>query len=811
MKHGCRVLLIATLWASIAGAAPGPGPGEPFGGDDAGCVPPTNTQLGCSMAAARAYERLEKSVVKCHRRQAKARYDAVIGGRPVSFDDEACEAQAVARFDATMAQLSSGSCASSPIVATAATDGAALLAGLDAQNGGPYCDATSATPIEPGGEAGFVPASDDVRRCADKVTKNLRNLSTKVWKCHRKAGDRGFALADPAFDEEECELAALAKFSTAGARLAGSGNCPACLDGAGQDALGAALVARLDASNASAFPCPDPALHLGAALLDRPTLMALGVQLLVSGDADYDASVTVRYRAVGAPSWTAALPLFRVRPETVPGRAVAEQFAGSIFDLRLATSYEIELHAVDPDGPVDQTLTLTATTRPVPTDPVSPHIVPVSTASQLHAALAAAQPGDVIEVADGVYGGPFVLDASGTAANPIVLRGASRDGAILDGAACECNVLEVYGSFVHVERLTLRNANRALRFQTAGAEGNVVRRVHTHDTRLGFGTRDDQLDFYLCDNLLEGPLTWPHVYFDDDGAYSDVDGILVQGHGHVVCHNQVVGFGDALKTAQEGARALDFYGNEVLSAYDNGIELDEGEGNLRCVRNRFTNNFLPISFQPIYGGPAYALRNVAVNNAHEQLKFHGLGGASGPSGVLVYHNTFVSPATALLLVTSAASHHFEIADNLFVGPALPPGRVADWIGPIDHGRFDFNGYFPDGVFRFNLPPAGLVSSPSFAALQATGMETSGVLLAQPIFANGLVPPPDYTSTLTPADVTLDPTSAAVDAGLALPNVNDAFTGAAPDLGALERGCPQPIFGIRPIGIDESNEPLGCAP
>ena len=288
-----------------------------------------------------------------------------------------------------------------------------------------------------------------------------------------------------------------------------------------------------------------------------------------------------------------------------------------------------------------------------------------------------------------------MLDASGTAANPIVVRGASRDGTILDGAGCDCNVLEVYGSFVHVEQLTLRNANRALRFQTAGAEGNVVRRVHTLATRLGFGSREDQLDFYICDNLLEGLLVWPHVYFDDDGTHSNDDGIHVEGHGHVVCHNQLVGFGDALKTEQEGARAVDFYGNEVLSAYDNGIELDYGEGNLRCLRNRFTNNFLPINFQPVQGGPAYAMRNVAVNIAHEQLKFHGVGGGTGPSGVLVYQNTFVSPATPLQLETDATSHYFEIANNLFVGPADVPDKVADWLGPIDNGRFDYDGYFPE--------------------------------------------------------------------------------------------------------------------
>jgi hypothetical protein len=36
-----------------------------------------------------------------------------------------------------------------------------------------------------------------------------------------------------------------------------------------------------------------------------------------------------------------------------------------------------------------------------------------------------------------------------------------------------------------------------------------------------------------------------------------------------------------------------------------------------------------------------------------------------------------------------------------------------------------------------------------------------------------------------------------------------FTGSAPDLGALERGCPLPVFGVRPEGNDETNEAYGC--
>jgi hypothetical protein len=88
-------------------------------------------------------------------------------------------------------------------------------------------------------------------------------------------------------------------------------------------------------------------------------------------------------------------------------------------------------------------------------------------------------------------------------------------------------------------------------------------------------------------------------------------------------------------------------------------------------------------------------------------------------------------------------------------------------------------------------------------------EPHGVLLGEGMFESGLVPPSDYTVAMTPQDVTLASGSNAVDTGLALPNVNDGSTGSGPDLGALERGCPVPLYGVRPEGIDETNEPYGC--
>lgn len=563
------------------------------------------------------------------------------------------------------------------------------------------------------------------------------------------------------------------------------------------------LLAASDARAADALTIVDVAV-------DRPTVTALGVQLLVADDDDHDATVSVRWRVAGDSVWHEGLPLWRVRPEVVTGISVPEQFAGSLFDLAPATTYELELHAVDPDGPVDETRTVTATTRAVPADPKTPHAVAVADAAALQAALDGAAPGDVITLANGTYAGSFSMDASGTAEQPIVIRGASRDGVVLDGQDCSCNVLEVYGSFVHVESLTIQNASRALRFQGQGAEGDVVRRVHIRDVTTGIGSKADQRDFYLCDNDLEGRLVWPQIYTDDGGAHANDDGIHVEGDGHVVCHNRLVGFGDALKTEQDGARAVDFYGNEVLSAYDNGLELDGAGGNVRALRNRFTNTYATMSFQPIFGGPAYALRNVVVNVAHEQLKFHALGTVPPrePSGMLVLHNTFVGPKKGLILSDDATSHHFVVENNLFIGPASPEdGRTVDWTGTIDDGTFDYDGYYPDGMFAIDVNGT-YTKFASFAELQAAGIEAHGIVLSAPPFAS-LVPSTSYDQTLDPQDATLADGSPPIDRGLVLTGVNDGFTGAGPDLGALEVGCPVPLYGPRPEGVDETNEPLGC--
>ena len=557
----------------------------------------------------------------------------------------------------------------------------------------------------------------------------------------------------------------------------------------------------------------EDALTITEVRVDRATLHAAGVQVRIAGDDDRDATIRVRYVelpiAAGA-VWREAPPLVRVRPETVTGRVVPAQLAGSLFDLDPGRTYDVELVVDDPDGG-SETRHVTVTTRSAPRDPALATQRPVATTAQLQAALAVAQPGDVIVLADAVYAGPFTLAASGTEAAPIVLRGINQTAAILDGGGCTaCDVLAIAGSHVHVERLTVRDGARALGFTGEATTANAVIGVRIENVVDGIGAAPAQTAFTLCDNTVRGRLTWPLIDTDDAGLHTGDQGIGVDGDGHVVCHNEIAGFGAAVVNVADGSRAFDVYGNEIHDVYGAGTTLDRGEGNVRLVGNRYTNVATGVSIQPAYGGPVYVLRNQVVNVARAQLALATGAGTSEPAGVHVHHNTFVSPRRALDLQSTVTQHDSVITNNLFIGPApTAAGRTVEWTAPLDSVVFDSNGYAPDEGFWF-----GTVGAPrtfaSLAAAQAAGIEVAGRVLVEPVFEPTFPAPATYTTALPRAWLQLASTSNAVDAGRVLVGINTLHAGTAPDLGASERGCPEPDIGPRTPGARLQTIRVDCA-
>ncbi|MFQ5809376.1 MAG: hypothetical protein ACE5JM_07130, partial [Armatimonadota bacterium] len=412
------------------------------------------------------------------------------------------------------------------------------------------------------------------------------------------------------------------------------------------------------------------AARAGEPVLERPTLRCLGVRWPIGGDANGNATVAVRFRGVGAAQWLEGLPLFRVETETMvaetpPGTAL---LAGSIFDLQPGIEYEIRLRLSDPDGG-DAERVLRAKTRVEPRaagDGRTLHVVPGTGGGAgtdgdpfrgLSAAEAAAEAGDILLLHAGVYPGTWTVRKSGEAGRPIAWRGAGDGETIVDGGGAERAISANGLRHVFFEGLSVRNARWGI--VAHGASDLVVRRCHIYDVTSGLtATRQDapMTDFFIADNLIEGPSTWPRTK-----GIESAEGVEVAGEGHVVCYNRIRGFADAVSIFHSPpSNAIDFYHNEISECTDDGIEMDYGEQNVRCFRNRLTNCFQGISTQPLHGGPCYIFRNAMYNIQMETFKMH-----NSPSGALMFHNTSVKSVMPLVMYASASNCVYR--NNIFIG------------------------------------------------------------------------------------------------------------------------------------------------
>ena len=609
------------------------------------------------------------------------------------------------------------------------------------------------------------------------------------------------------------------------------------------------------------------AVHAGPFIVEPPTLICLGFEWEITGDANRNATVDVSYRKAGTAAWKDALPLLRIGGEKIfrAPYTVPDRFAGSILDLDPDTEYEVRLTMKDPDGLSGQAVqTVKVRTRAEPRAATGGRVLHVyppgwraakeePNFTGLMAAYAGAgtgdwnvvfqrkvDPGDIILVHAGLYkgdrrnyvdplsttfDGAYLLTAKGTPDRPIVIRAAGDGEAIFDGDGA-FRLFDVMGSEYNIfDGLTIRNAEVAFWAgvkDVAGAKGLTVRNCRIEDVGIGVTTQfAGSKDFYIADNIFLGRddryrvLGWANPGLYGAHPINSYYAVKVYGSGHVIAHNAVAFFHDGIDVCTHGvpeaeqdlkAVAIDIYNNDIYVTGDDFIEADGGVHNIRVMRNRGVNAaHTGLSAQPIFGGPAYYIRNI-VYNTPVALKF------INPAGVIVYHNTIVAENRTAQRLSNA---HFR--NNLFLGTDAPVG-ISVMGGPTAYSTYDYDGYRPNrGVesqYSWLGPKPGVLvdyeSAPNqpqrFRTLAeltaATGQETHGIEIDYDIFESLRPPaPPDSSKPGKPYDPAslnfqLRPGSKAVDAGVRLPNVNDGFNGKAPDLGAYELGQPIPIYGPR---------------
>ena len=392
----------------------------------------------------------------------------------------------------------------------------------------------------------------------------------------------------------------------------------------------------------------------------------------------------------------------------------------------------------------------------------------------------------------------------------------------------------------------------------AGSKGLTVTHCRFEDVNLGIFTNySGSSDFYIADSYFFGRndskhlLGWNGPFW---AQFNGVDGqifppvlasytaVRLYGPGHVVAYNYIADFHDGIDVETYGNPdgshaidgphypsreywerrpvAIDFYNNYLTNFHDNAVEIDGSMHNVRVMRNLMVNSAShPFCNQPAIGGPIYWIRNIA---------YHAPGGSTrltnGAAGVLFYNNTILTETSA----GSSANVHWR--NNLMLGENSAPA-IFSVNTNTNYSSSDYNGFRPNAgaafSFEWNSPRrdtladySGLIagggrgSPASNTSLEArrfptltdysagTRQDLHSVVVDYDVFVN--VPRLDAKDLkkvqavykAEEFDFRLKSDSAAIDRGVALPNVTDGFAGRAPDLGALEHGQAPPHYGPR---------------
>lgn len=524
----------------------------------------------------------------------------------------------------------------------------------------------------------------------------------------------------------------------------------------------------------------------GAVSVPFPTLRNLSVEWAISGDADLDGVVSVRFRPQGSTTWRTGMALRRVPDASNAGFAWTNRHSGSILDLQPNTTYEIELTLTDPDGG-SAVRTVTARTRAVPA-PMANAPVKNVTPSTFASVAAAAQPGDILQLGAGTYSG-FSFGRSGAAGKPIVVR--SSAGAVVNG-----NIDLFYQSHVIFSGLTINGRVRLNGTKHVALMRNTIRT--SGDGIVHFLRSENS---YIADNTITGATRWASSSLGVNGNNIG-EGILVTGPGHVIEHNRVSGFRDNISFLEQGEAvdqySIDVIGNDLRVAADDAVEADYCFHNCRILRNRVTNAFVGLSAQPTLGGPAYFVRNAMYNVVYTPFKLH-----NGSNGNVILHNTVVKNGDALGIYAGAPIARLLSRNNLFIGgPGGTWGGYSNGSGRAtaisdlvtSNSSLDYDAFgSTSGAFSGWL---GGTSYSSLDAMRSATSEKNARSAGLSTFAAAVAYPSAPMTELAPADLRPKTGSPVENAAVRIPNVNDSYVGTAPDRGAYEVGSALPVYGPR---------------
>lgn len=488
----------------------------------------------------------------------------------------------------------------------------------------------------------------------------------------------------------------------------------------------------------------------------------------------------MRFRQTGTATWRQANSLWyddRALP-SVP--AHSHEYRGSIVELKPNTSYDIEAF-VSGVGELARTTVRTWTEKfPIAkTVTVSP-----------------------------VTGTTYTITESGTPSGYILYT--APPGTVLDAAnMADCNIY-LNASYVIVRGLTLKNA----------AHHGIYVDQDNHDVVIenndisnwgaiaddGWGVDSESAiwigdgngvgfkRFVIQRNRLHNPRgnsnNWTQArpsYGGDTHPYGPIAIFLYNTEGnHVIRFNEI--FGDASHYFNDGIGGADNFsfvgspsfnsdinGNKISNVWDDCIEAEGANMNVRIWGNYFDRCYVMIAHSSTSLGPVYDFRNVFYHNEKapgdpkgtlfklQSPKYNETSGGR----VYIYHNTAYNlgqtPPNLGITGSGEALMNTITRNNIFSAETVidEGDRTMDALNDFDQDLY-----------------LGIVNDYS-------RHESHGIKAA-----------PIYDPGNASGRYTLSPSSPGYDNGARIPNFNDSFYGSGPDRGAQERGAPPLKFGVQ---------------
>ena len=495
----------------------------------------------------------------------------------------------------------------------------------------------------------------------------------------------------------------------------------------------------------------------------------------------------VRYRPSGAAEWRPALELVY--------DARDGEYRGSLVGLQPDTPYEAELSAGSDRARVEFR---TRSDR-----------FPI---------------GKTTVVPAGETATPLVISESGTPTGYHLVTVAPGARSTIDLRNTAAVGIQINADYVIVRGLEVRNAGQHAILIQENRHDIVVEQCHaihwgagggassfgdTGNVHSGIMASRGTRNLTLQRNLIEHPRGAANDW--RSGHPSGPQGISIfysQG-GNVVRYNEVwssdshafndgIGGGPNFSDSGNMNRDSDIYGNIVRNVWDDALEIEGANMNVRIWGNYLHEFFVAIATASTFKGPLYVFRNVTgTSRRSDDSRTGGTMIKTGDRDFgggrrFVIHNTALQP-DGVLNIFGAPTPNCVTRNNVFAcaGRLVRPGADKDIASDFD---YDFFNGMDLGAAReqhgvqedFRIGPLFIASYALEFYPASTTMRVTG----------GKIPLRFAQRERIITDPVLQVPNPLIDAGQVLPGFNDDFTGKAPDLGAFEIGRPPLQFGRR---------------